>query len=97
MVFGTILYVSVLCLNAAAILNEERFLSRGEWGGSGPLGTVSVRMLGADEIRFLLFLPLSLCLLCVPPQSAGHLLRYSTSSNIPLVEERRQSLGSRRG
>ncbi|PWN22374.1 Yos1-like protein [Microstroma glucosiphilum] len=31
MVFGTILYVSVLCLNAAAILNEERFLSRVGW------------------------------------------------------------------
>lgn len=30
MVFGTMLYVSVLCLNAVAILNEERFLSRGE-------------------------------------------------------------------
>lgn len=31
MVFGTILYVSVLLLNAVAILNEERFLSRGEF------------------------------------------------------------------
>ncbi|CAO1613415.1 unnamed protein product [Parajaminaea phylloscopi] len=31
MVFGTMLYVMVLCLNAVAILNEDRFLSRVGW------------------------------------------------------------------
>ncbi|CAO1623833.1 unnamed protein product [Jaminaea pallidilutea] len=34
MVFGTMIYVSVLCLNAVAILNEERFLSRVGWSPS---------------------------------------------------------------
>ncbi|CAO1618179.1 unnamed protein product [Sympodiomycopsis kandeliae] len=34
MVFGTLIYVSVLCLNAVAILNEERFLSRVGWSPS---------------------------------------------------------------
>ncbi|PWN28212.1 Yos1-like protein [Jaminaea rosea] len=32
--FGTLLYVSVLCLNAIAILNEDRFLSRVGWSSA---------------------------------------------------------------
>lgn len=44
MVFGTLIYVSVLCLNAVAILNEERFLSRGECARGRPkIGTSLMR------------------------------------------------------
>ncbi|EGV66404.1 ER to Golgi transport protein Yos1 [Yamadazyma tenuis ATCC 10573] len=47
--FGNILYVSLLFLNAIAVLSEDRFLNRIGWGSSNNQASTQFNQFGNNE------------------------------------------------